>query len=68
MTRERVVIGTGRNRVIVTAKRESGGKNGEDKRHIIITAPDHMRWTTIWKVLQKLPEHLDNESKQKKKE
>ncbi len=61
MTRERVLIGTGKNKVVVTVKRDGG-----DKRHIFITVPGHMRWTTIWKILRKLPKHLENERKQKK--
>lgn len=58
--RERVTIGTGKNKVIVTVKRD-----GADKRHIFITVPGRMRWTTIWKTLKKLPKHLENERKQK---
>lgn len=61
MTRERVMIGRGKNQVIVTVKRD-----GKDKRHIFITVPSHMRWTTIWKTLRKLPKHLENKRKRKK--
>jgi len=60
--RERIIIGNnGKDKVVVTVKRDAG-----DKRHIFITVPSHMRWTTIWKTLRKLPRHLENERKQKK--
>ena len=53
--RDRVMIGSGENQIIVTVKRDF-----DDKRHIFITVPGHMRWITIWKVLKKLPKHLQN--------
>ena len=59
--RERVIINNnGKDEIVVTVKRD-----GRDKRHIFITVPSHMKWTTIWKTLRKLPKHLKNERKQK---
>jgi len=61
--RERVIIdNNGKNGIIVTVKRDTG-----NKRHIIISVPSRMKWTTIWKRLRKLPQHLENERKQKGK-
>ncbi len=60
--RERTIISNnGKDEIIITVKRDTG-----NKRHIIISVPSHMKWTTIWKVLRKLPEHLENGRKQKK--
>ncbi len=59
--RERVIINnSGKDGIVVTVKRDTG-----NKRHIIITAPSNMRWITIWKILKKLPQHLENGRKQK---
>ena len=61
MSRERVLINNGKDKIVVTVRRDIG-----NKRHIFITVPAHMNWTTIWKTLRKLPKHLENERKQKK--
>jgi len=58
MTRERVLINKKKDKIIVTVKRDIA-----NNRHIFITVPGHMRWITIWKILKKLPKHLQNSKK-----
>ena len=61
--RERAIISNdGKNKIIVTIRRDVG-----QKRHIFITVPDDMRWTTIWRTLRKLPKVLQKQRKQKTK-
>jgi len=61
-SRERIIIGNnGKNEIIVTVRREP-----YKKRHILITVPADMKWTTIWRTLKRLPKHLQKQRKQKK--
>jgi len=63
MFRERVLINTEKDKVIVTVKKD--GRN--NSKHIFITVPFHMKWATILKTLKNLPKHLENERRKKKK-
>jgi len=61
--RERTVISNdGKDEIIVTVRRDIG-----QKRHIFITVPADMKWTTIWRTLRKLPKLLQKQRKQKTK-